>query len=189
MDARDRILGSAFGLFGEAGYEATSVAEICRRAKVSNGSFFHAFSTKEVLGADLFMSALEDYHAAMTLPLRTRPTARDGIGRLVRAHLDWVVLSEPRARYLFEQSRPEWLVHVRDRQASENDRFGRTISEWRQPLVASGALLDLPPGVFTAQLIGPAQIFCRAWLSGRSKTDPREHAKNLIACARRALLA
>lgn len=189
MDARERILSAAFKLFGDAGYEATSIAEICRRAKVSNGSFFHAFSTKEALGADLFMSSLQAYHEAMIQPLRGRPSAREGIARMVRAHLDWVVLSEAQARYLFEQSRPEWLEHSRDRQAAENEAFARTISDWREPLVASGALQDVSQGMFTAQLIGPAQIFCRAWLSGRSKTDPRDHATSLIACARRALLA
>ena len=43
--------------------------------------------------------------------------------------------------------------------------------------------------VFFSQIIGPAQIFCRAWLSGRDRTDPREQADNLIACAIRAVVA
>jgi hypothetical protein len=43
--------------------------------------------------------------------------------------------------------------------------------------------------LFFSQIIGPAQIFCRAWLSGRDRTDPRQQADILIACAIRALVA
>jgi len=38
-------------------------------------------------------------------------------------------------------------------------------------------------------VIGPAQVFCRAFLSGREGGDPRQHADQLVACAIRALVA
>jgi hypothetical protein len=47
----------------------------------------------------------------------------------------------------------------------------------------------MTPLVFFSQIIGPAQIFCRAWLSGRDRADPREQAEILIACAIRAVVA
>lgn len=189
MDAKVRIRSAALKLFNKIGYEATSIAEICRRSKVSNGSFFHAYTTKEALGADLFLTALEDYHAAMTSSLVASPGARAGISAMLHAHLGWVVASEPMARILFEQVRPEWLAHVRDRQSQENERFAAAITGWREPLVKSGDIVNLPQLVFIAQLIGPAQIFCRAWLSGRSAKSPQDHSAQLIACAWRALLA
>jgi hypothetical protein len=37
--------------------------------------------------------------------------------------------------------------------------------------------------------MGPAQIFCRAWLSGRDRADPREQIDTLIDCAIRAVVA
>jgi hypothetical protein len=43
--------------------------------------------------------------------------------------------------------------------------------------------------MFVSQLIGPAQIFCRAFLSGRDRADPRGEADTLIACAIRALVS
>mgnify|MGYP001114452175 CR=1 FL=1 len=45
----------------------------------------------------------------------------------------------------------------------------------------------MTPVMFVSQLIGPAQIFCRAFLSGRDRADPRVEADTLIACAGRAL--
>ena len=54
-------------------------------------------------------------------------------------------------------------------------------------MVARGELLPMSPTLFFSQIIGPAQVFCRAWLSGRDRSDPREQADILIACAIRAL--
>jgi AcrR family transcriptional regulator len=189
MDARDKIRTAALFLFTEGSFEKTSVATICREASVSNGSFFHAFANKEALGAHLFLSALANYHAAMIQAIEGEPDAMAGVAGLVEAHLEWVVAERRQARFLFEQARSQWLVDLRAGQAAENARFGRLLADWRAPLVASGALAPTPIEIFTAQVIGPAQIFCRAWLSGRSQGDPREMRADLVACAQRALVA
>lgn len=188
VDTDEKIRSAALALFDAARFEAVSVAAICRAAGVSNGSFFHAFATKEALGAALFLSALELYHAAMAAAVADDPDAATGIARLVTAHLAWVVESRPQARFLFEQSRSDWLVHVRERQAQENARFAGQLDRWRAPLMAAGHLAQIDSILFQAQLVGPAQIFCRAWLSGRSAADPRDQADRLIDFARRALL-
>ena len=115
--------------------------------------------------------------------------ARQGVARLIRAHLDWVVNNRREARYLFEISRSEWTEAVRDAQRTQNSRLAEGIERWRAPLIARGELLPMPSTVFFSQIIGPAQIFCRAWLSGRDRADPRAQADILIACAIRAVVA
>jgi hypothetical protein len=115
--------------------------------------------------------------------------AQDGIGRLIHAHLDWVVNNRREARYLFEISRSEWTEEVREAQRTQNSRLADGIESWRAPLIASGELLPMTATLFFSQIIGPAQIFCRAWLSGRDRSDPRLQAEVLIACAIRALVA
>ena len=90
---------------------------------------------------------------------------------------------------LFEISRAEWTEEVRSAQRAENSRLAQGVERWRAPLVARGELLPMTPVLFFSQIIGPAQVFCRAWLSGRDRADPREQADILIACAIRALVA
>ncbi len=51
---RDRILDAARDCFVEQGYDATGVAEICQRAGVSKGAFYHHFPTKQALFMELF---------------------------------------------------------------------------------------------------------------------------------------
>jgi len=188
MAMRDDLLSAGLAVFDRDGFEGATVAAIRRQASASNGSFFHVFASKKELAGALFLDVLARYHAAMLAALDPSPSARDGVGGLIRAHLDWVVNDRPEARYLFEISRSEWAEAVRDDQRAENARFSDGIERWRAPLVARGELLAMTPVLFLGQIIGPAQIFCRAFLSGRDRADPRQQADILIACAVRALV-
>lgn len=44
---REAILAAAYEAIATTGYAASTTAEICRRAQVSSGTFFHYFPTKE----------------------------------------------------------------------------------------------------------------------------------------------
>ncbi|MEW4468873.1 helix-turn-helix domain-containing protein [Parasphingorhabdus sp. JC815] len=61
MTAREKILAASRDLIDERSFEAATVGSICRQASVSNGSFFHAFSSKEDRVAELFMETLISY--------------------------------------------------------------------------------------------------------------------------------
>jgi len=184
---RDDLLAAGLAVFDRVGFEGGTVAAIRTKARASNGSFFHVFGSKKELAGALFLEVLRHYHAAMLAALDPVPGAAQGIDRLIRAHLDWVVLSRREARYFFEISRSEWSEDVRDAQRAQNARLAEGLERWRAPLVARGDLLPMAPVMFVSQLIGPAQIFCRAFLSGRDRADPRNEADTLIACAIRAL--
>jgi AcrR family transcriptional regulator len=41
-----RILEAAAACFGQHGYDAVGVAEICRQANVTKGAFYHHFPSK-----------------------------------------------------------------------------------------------------------------------------------------------
>lgn len=47
--ARQKLLNAALSVIREKGYVATTVDELCTRAGVAKGSFFHHFSDKEAL--------------------------------------------------------------------------------------------------------------------------------------------
>jgi AcrR family transcriptional regulator len=187
--SRGDLLVAGLAVFDRDGFEGATVAAIRSRARASNGSFFHFFGSKKELAGALFLEVLQHYHAAVLAAVDASIAAEEGIGRLIRAHLDWVVNNRREARYLFEISRSEWTDAVRDAQRSQNSRLAAGIERWREPLIARGELWPMTPTLFFSQIIGPAQIFCRAWLSGRDRGDPREQADTLVACAVRALVA
>src|SRR5262245_21809153 len=55
--ARKKILEAARTLFLEKGYEGASVDDICKAAKLTKGSFFHYFDSKD----EVCEAALEQY--------------------------------------------------------------------------------------------------------------------------------
>jgi AcrR family transcriptional regulator len=187
--AREDLLAAGLAVFDRDGFEGATVAAIRTRARASNGSFFHFFGSKKELAGTLFLDILARYHAAVIAAVSEPCGAQEGVARLIRAHLDWVVTSRREARYLFEISRSEWTEAVRGAQRAQNTRLAEAVQHWRAPLVERGELLPMSPLVFFSQIIGPAQIFCRAFLSGRDRADPREQADILIACAVRAVVA
>jgi TetR/AcrR family transcriptional repressor of nem operon len=56
-DAKEKLLDVAFQLIWDSSYGSVSVDDICRRAKVNKGSFYHFYGTK----ADLACAAYEDH--------------------------------------------------------------------------------------------------------------------------------
>ncbi|HEX5093018.1 MAG TPA: TetR/AcrR family transcriptional regulator [Burkholderiales bacterium] len=59
LDTREKLVRTAERLMLRDGYSATRVDEVIREAKLSKGSFYHFFDTKEALG----LAALEHYYA------------------------------------------------------------------------------------------------------------------------------
>jgi TetR/AcrR family transcriptional regulator, transcriptional repressor for nem operon len=58
---RDKLLDAAVDLMIGRGYEATGVEDICKSARVTKGSFFHYFDSKEALGK----AAVERFYETM----------------------------------------------------------------------------------------------------------------------------
>src|SRR3954462_1738114 len=181
--AREDLLAAGLAVFDRDGFEGATVAAIRTRAGASNGSFFHFFGSKKELAGTLFLEILGRYHAAVLAAIAEPCGAQEGVRRLIHAHLDWVVNNRREARYLFEISRSEWTEQVRGAQRERNSRLAEAVERWRAPLLARGELLPMTATLFFSQIIGPAQIFCRAWLSGRDRTDPRDQIDFLNACA------
>ena len=65
---RARILAAAAVAFAEQGYDATGVAEVCVRAGVSKGAFYHHFQTKQALFLTLINVWLQDLNRALGQP-------------------------------------------------------------------------------------------------------------------------
>lgn len=77
-ETRERILAAAEECFARYGYDATGVAEICERAGVSKGAFFHYFPTKQAVFLELlerWLTGLERQLEALRLGAPTVPEA------------------------------------------------------------------------------------------------------------------
>ncbi len=70
-ETKTRLIDAAYGLMLSNGYAATGVAEICEKAGVSKGSFYHCFDSKEQCALetlrDHMSGAIEDIEAGVDL--------------------------------------------------------------------------------------------------------------------------
>ncbi|MFD4355039.1 TetR/AcrR family transcriptional regulator [Nocardia sp. NPDC058519] len=92
-DARERLLDSAGDLMHQRGYAAIGVAEICARADVRKGSFYHFFASKEALS----IAVIDAYWEGQ------RPTwlaARDG-DTAPASRLESLVRAQVEAQYVY----------------------------------------------------------------------------------------
>jgi AcrR family transcriptional regulator len=64
-ETRSRILEAAAESFARYGYDGTGVAEICRRASVTKGAFYHHFPSKQAV----FLELLQQWLAGLDAQL------------------------------------------------------------------------------------------------------------------------
>jgi len=64
---RRKILAAAQTSFSQRGYDATGVADICQRAGVSKGAFYHHFPSKQAL----FIALLQEWLQALDAQITT----------------------------------------------------------------------------------------------------------------------
>jgi len=82
-ETREAILRAAEESFARFGYDATGVAEICRRAGVTKGAFYHHFPSKQAVFLELldrWLNRLDEQFARIRAEARTVP---EGLLRMV----------------------------------------------------------------------------------------------------------
>ncbi|MBN8891562.1 MAG: hypothetical protein BGP12_15230 [Rhodospirillales bacterium 70-18] len=184
-ETREQLLAAAGALFVSHGYLEVTVAQICARAGVSNGSFFHLFKTKtqlaEGLIEDIACSYREEVLSRLLLPARSPEQA---IAAVLNVHLRWVAGHGTRARLWFGL-RPALLYlgagptanpHIAD--------VANVVGEWARPLVAAGEIRPMPVEAIAALIFGGADAIgaLQAGDGGAGALD-RDLAKRTAAAA------
>jgi AcrR family transcriptional regulator len=101
QERRRRLLDAALELYGTAGYRRTTVAAVCRLAKVSTRSFYELYADQEQLLERLYLDLNGEVLAALTeLTIEPVPNVFAVGRRLVAAALGPMLQDERKARVL-----------------------------------------------------------------------------------------
>jgi AcrR family transcriptional regulator len=180
---RQKIIQAALGCFVELGFSNTTMKDICRRAKASNGSIYHHFSNKEMLAAVVYLEGLKAYQAGLLAELERNQEARAGVYTIIGFHIRWVTENPDWARYLWQMRYSDFMEATEASIAELNRPFFKRFIEWFQPHIKAGAIKPLHPEIFIPVLIGPCQEYARVWLSGKARMEPSEAAEHLAHAA------
>jgi AcrR family transcriptional regulator len=94
-DTRTAIEQAALRLFVERGVAETSIKEVARAAKVSQGAMYNHYASKDELAWQLFATNFSEYGHALR--------------HLAQEHLDLEAQFRAMVRYVFERFDEDWL--------------------------------------------------------------------------------
>ena len=98
---------------------------------------------------------------------------------LVYSYVDWVSAQPELARFMFQaRSSVSKGPHAKELQQRNRER-AKLMMAWFAAPERAGTLKAWPPELLLSLLIGPAENYCRAWLSGRVKASPMQYREML----------
>lgn len=86
----ETLLRAGASVFGRRGFRQASVAEICRRSRVANGTFYQYFPDKEHIFLKLIERMTNQLQARLETGADKAQSALEKIQSAVRAHLDFI---------------------------------------------------------------------------------------------------
>ena len=180
---RRAILDGALTCFLRSGVAGTTIDAIQKESGASVGSIYHFFGSKEGVAAELYLDSLRDYFDTYLAALRSSRSARAGIEGSVRAHVNWVVTHEVRARYLFHSREFEVVEEALPEIAQLREEFYQQANAWLAPHVQSGRIKSLSPRLCQALWMGPSLEYARLWLARSGDRFNILDAENALARA------
>lgn len=169
---KSQILEAALACFTEVGIEATTVADIRRRADCSTGSIYHHFGSKEGIASALFIDATEQLNADLMHKLGRCRTAERAVKTVVTQYSDWVTRNRDLAAYLLNSRDIAMSAGAGEELRNINRAHIRRVFEFFAPFVANGQMRILPVETYIPIISGPIQDYARHWLAGQFKDSP-----------------
>lgn len=180
---RAAIISAALERFLAQGVTATTLKQIQRDAKASNGSLFHHFANKEALAGAVYIDCAARYQRAFLAELDCHDDAETAVRGIVRMHLRWCADHSTTARFLITMTEPAVLRAAEHKLKDLNERFAAALRTWWRPHAHYGTLRPLTPAQSQALWLGPAQELVRAWLMGMIPDPPSTTDTEVLADA------
>jgi AcrR family transcriptional regulator len=182
------IFRKALTLFNEQGIEATTIEMIRAECDTSVGAIYHHFGNKEGLVAALFFTALDDQARLRDSYLADATTTREGVQALVHSYVDWVDSQPEWARFQYHARFAVTKGPLKDELATRNKTRNKALLEWLFNPGRQDELAGVPAELMLSLIIGQADSYCRAWLSGRVKGSPKAYRELLADAAWRSVV-
>ena len=181
------IFRKALALFNEQGIEATTIEMIRAECQTSVGAIYHHFGNKEGLVAALFFTALDDQAQLRERYLAEADNTQAGVYALVQSYVDWVDSQPEWARFQYHARFAVTKGPFKEELAARNKTRNGQLRDWLAGAAGAESLRRLPAELLPSLMIGPAESYCRAWLSGRVNNRPGYYRDALAEAAWRSV--
>jgi AcrR family transcriptional regulator len=183
---RHRLLLAMSACVGKRGYDATTVADVVARARVSRNAFYEHFDDK----ADCFIAMCEEHSIELLGALTALANRADWVSALqegVGIYLRWWQERPDYCRAFFVElpSAGPRALEGRDRAFDQFAAMFGALSEWARS--DNAELRPLPPHTLPLLVYGITELIAQEWRAGRGDKLVRlhdeiaDHALRMIA--------
>jgi AcrR family transcriptional regulator len=186
---RERLLATAFDLFGTIGYHSTSIERLCSTAKVSTRHFYQEFPNKEAVLLAVYTQILEDGGSIMAKALAEAPERPlpERLSRALSAYLVTMTDDPRRARISFVEMVGASTA-AEKRRLAFRELVVETIVAEGNAAVERGEIPDRDFRFFGLSLIGAVNMVVYDWMA-RDPRPPAEQVRRSLVDLVRVLLA
>lgn len=151
---REEILAAATDLFGEAGFDAVSIAAIARRAGTSKANVFHHFGSKEGLYLEVMRAACKVFSRVLEDVHRDDGDFDERLRTLIRRDIE-VMRANPDRSHLIMREVLESGESRGRALASEvfEDQFRELVALFEEGCSAGAFRSDVPAGLAATVMI------------------------------------
>jgi AcrR family transcriptional regulator len=186
----ERLRRAAIAAVAEAGYQAVTVADIVRRAKVSRAAFYAHFADKEACflaatreGGQLLAGRVVAATRAMPAGTPDEDLLRAGF----RAFLEFLA-DEPAFARVFYVDMPAAGPRAVERIETAGRRFAEMTAKWHQRARARHPDWPSVPGEAYLALAGATEALIRSWVRN-GQTDALPKLEDTLVSLHLAVLA
>jgi AcrR family transcriptional regulator len=181
-DTRTALVKAARRLFGQRGYAAVSLDEVCGRARVTKGALYHHFQNKQDLFLGVYEQLEEDFVEAGTMAVAE---GADDFWTVLcaagRGFLD--VCAQPGARQIILDA-PAVLGWAKARAAEERSGLGQ-LRAGLETAVDAGVLDSAAPAVLAHLILA---LFREAGMAVAAAPEPQRARREVSTELDRVLL-
>ncbi|MBA4181983.1 MAG: hypothetical protein C0506_15435 [Anaerolinea sp.] len=176
IETRRLILAAAYTLFRRRGYDGTSVDEILAQARISKGSLYHHFPSKESIFAAIVAERGERCSEGMARAADPRATLHENVHSIVRASWDAMRADDdwPRLQMEFSllASREAW---AREAQAASYEQCRKLIAGFIEAGQRAGAVRrGIDPAAAAQLFMALSDGLLVQWQTDPDALDPDE---------------
>lgn len=173
---RERLIDAAFQLFGERGYEPTTVEDIAERAGVGRTTFFRTFRSKDDVIFPDHEQLMEQIKAR--LATSTDSTALVAVAEAVRLVLLRYIEEGERARLRYALT--SRISVLRDREIASVARYQRLFREFIGAWMGQSEANALRAELMASSVAAAHNHVLRRWLRGDT-AEPIEEVDRAMA--------
>jgi AcrR family transcriptional regulator len=184
QETRARILEAAVELFGEVGFEAAKIADVCERADVARQTFFNHFPTKADLLHELYREGVGFVSATLDAACERGATTRERLALFFGGLVGAAVEMGPSSRELVAQ-----ILHANPEpgRLAEAQQFADIFLTFVRRGIAAGDVTRRHAPEVLAELVqGSLGAVFSDW-GVRRDLDPLRRAEELAALVADAL--